>query len=144
VTATFYVDIYSVDFDGPGIDPILKLTNSMTFSPNASGTVSHTTPPFTDGQWSGGISIDIENALVNADVDFSLGATFVSVTLDNRLVAYSSATGTTSFIDKKDLSGFSITVVPEPSTAALGLLGLLGVFGALKLRVSKSAGNPRI
>lgn len=136
VTAVFYIDIYAVDFAGPGTSPLVSLTNSMTFSPNPDGTILHT-PVFTQGQWSGGVSIDINDALVQAGVDFEMGATLLSVTLDNTLVAYSSADGTTSFIDKKDFKGFSITVVPEPSSIALALLSL----GGLGLRIFRNRNN---
>lgn len=126
VSAAFFIDILEVD--GVAINPI-GLTLNMLFNPNASGTfdlVGAGGPPLASGIWTGSIVVDLDNALTVANVPFGLGATKVSVALDNTLTAISEET-TQAFIAKKDAKGLSITVVPEPTTVALAFLGLAGL-----------------
>ncbi|MCU0772161.1 MAG: PEP-CTERM sorting domain-containing protein [Verrucomicrobia bacterium] len=130
VTAIFFIDI--VEVDGIAIDPV-KLIKSMTFTPAASGSFS--LPTYSVGPWTGSLSVDLENELVTRGTQFSLGATKVKVDLDNNLATVSES-GTSAFIDKKDFSGFSLTVVPEPTSLSLMLLGLIGL-GAIGLRSRK-------
>jgi hypothetical protein len=122
ITASFFITIFEVD--NLVVTPV-NLTLSMLFSPNSSGTFTLTGaggPPLATGNWSGSMSVDLDNALTLAGVPYILGATKVSVALDNTLTALSEA-GTHAYIGKKDFKGFSITVVPEPSTLALIGLG---------------------
>jgi hypothetical protein len=126
VSASFFIDILEVD--GVGINPV-PLTLNMLFSPNASGTFTLTGaggPPLATGNWSGSLSVDLDNALTLAGYSYIYGATKVSVALDNTLTAISEA-NTQAFIAKKDFKGLSITAVPEPSTYALIGLGALAL-----------------
>jgi hypothetical protein len=126
VSAYFYIDI--VEVDGLGINPVSLMLN-MIFSPNASGTFTLTGaggPPLATGTWSGSLSINLDNALTAENIPYILGATRVSVALDNTLTAISEA-NTSAFIDKKDFKGLSVTAVPEPSTLALAGLGMLAL-----------------
>jgi hypothetical protein len=123
ITASFLISILEVD--NVAITPI-NLTLNMLFSPNSSGTFTLTGdggPPLATGNWSGAMGINLDNALTAESVSYILGATKVSVALNNDLTALSEA-GTHAYIGKKDLQGLSITVIPEPSTLALAGLGL--------------------
>ena len=74
--------------------------------------------------WNGGINIDLDAVLANAGVNGS--ATRIAVNLDNTLTAFA-ADGATARIEKKDVDGLSITVIPEPGPALLMSLGLIGL-----------------
>lgn len=66
--------------------------------------------------WQGDVSVDVASAV--------FGATKATLSFDNDLTVYSEA-GTTSEIQKKPV--VVITVVPEPGTAILFGIGLLGL-----------------
>lgn len=53
-------------------------------------------------------------------------ATLVELSLANTLTAFAE-NGAQAFIEKKDIDGLAITVIPEPGTALLMLLGLSGL-----------------
>ena len=131
VTANFFIDVYEVD--GLAID-VVSTNVSMTFSPNVEGTFRLETDggggPLFTGVWSGSLMLDVDALLDSAGIEYAFGATKAAINLDNTLVAVSED-GTQSLIAKKDFKGFSITVVPEPSTL---LLGLLGAVGLLRMR----------
>jgi hypothetical protein len=60
---------------------------------------------------------------VNRNINFTLGATKVSVNLSNILTAMSEP-GTSSTISKKD-AGLTVDVnIPEPASACVALIGL--------------------
>lgn len=124
VSAEFIIEILEVD--NVVINPI-TLQPSMLFSPNPSGTF--TCPPFVSGPWSGSLAVDFDAVLTAANFSYTLGATKVAVVFDNTLTAQSEP-NSRAFIAKKDTKGLSITVIPEPTTFALALLGLggLGLF----------------
>lgn len=126
-TARIFLDISEVD--GVPISEI-NYSTSMTFTPNG-GTFKLGTHggggPLYQTIWDGVVDVDINQILTDAGVPFVKGATFVSVNLDNTLVA-SSQNGTTSFIAKKDADGVTITTnLPEPSSMLLALLGAGGL-----------------
>jgi hypothetical protein len=73
--------------------------------------------------WTGSASIDVASSVPNA--------TNVTVSFDNDMFAASEA-GTTSLIQKKVGGPISITVVPEPGSAALVGGGLLAILAALR------------
>ncbi len=132
VSASFFISILEVD--NTAINPV-DLTLSMIFSPNGSGTfdlVGAGGPPFASGVWTGSLAVDLDGALVAGSIPFSLGATRVSVALDNTLTG-NSESNTSAFIAKKDAKGLSITVVPEPTAFTLTFLGLAGL-GAMTIR----------
>ena len=140
VTATLFVDVFEVD--GAPINTIAGIY-SMTFTPS-NGDFQLSNPidnpgalPGIGGPWNGGVSIDIDQLLTDESVEFVNGATKVGVVIDNTLLAVSQD-GTTAEIRKKDFKGLSITVVPEPTTAALGMLGLLGLLAAARGRTRVS------
>ncbi len=137
VSAAFFIDILEVD--GVAINPV-GLTLNMLFSPNANGTfdlVGAGGPPLASGIWTGSIIVDLDSALTQANVPYGLGATKVSVALDNTLTAISEQT-TQAFIAKKDAKGLSITVVPEPTSVALAFLGLVGMSLTMRRRSNQA------
>jgi len=127
ITATFFVEVYEVD--GIGIDKV-STNVTMTFTPNADGTFALGTDggggPLYQGIWTGCVEIDVTSLLDESNIDYIFGATKVSVDLDNTLVALSEA-GTQAFIAKKDFSGFSVTVIPEPNSIFLISMSLSGL-----------------
>lgn len=129
VSAFFFVDI--VEVDGVSITPI-QIVTSMTFTPSDGDwdLLNDGPGPLVNGTWSGSVDVDVKQALLDAGVSFTNGATKVSVALDNTLTTLSEA-GTSAFIAKKDFKGLSVTAMPEPTTAALLLFG---VFAALRRR----------
>jgi hypothetical protein len=73
--------------------------------------------------WSGGLSIDLNQALADEGLSYNLGVTEFDYVMNNQLLAFSEP-GTIAFISKK---GFGISLetrVPEPSTFTLVLGGL--------------------
>jgi hypothetical protein len=76
--------------------------------------------------WTGMDAVDIEAILLNRKVDFEHGATALDFIMDNQLFAISEE-GTFAFIDKKRIDiDLETEMLPEPATALLVLLGLLG------------------
>jgi hypothetical protein len=131
VTGVGVLNILAVD--GVGITPIAVPIN-LAFTPSG-GTYGLATdggggPLFSSG-WSGSWLKNIEQELINNSVPYTLGATKVSINLDNTLTALSEA-GTFALIAKKDFGGVSITVnIPEPATWLLvSLCGVLAAAGS--------------
>ena len=134
VSAVGILNISEVDF--VGINTI-SVPFALTFSPSG-GTYFLGTDgaggPFFHTQWAGSLQVDVA-AILTANgypVPPHGGATKLTINLDNTLVAVSE-NGTSSLIAKKDFGGLTITVnepggpfIPEPSTALLAGLGLLG------------------
>lgn len=130
VTGIGVLNILAVD--GVGIAPIAVPIN-LVFSPSG-GTYGLATdggggPIFSSG-WSGSWLKNVEQVLIDNNVAYNLGATKVSINLDNTLTALSEA-GTFALIAKKDFGGVSITVnIPEPATWILiSVCGLVAAAG---------------
>jgi hypothetical protein len=137
VTGTGVLNISMVD--GIGIN-VISVPFAMTFSPSG-GTYGLLTDggggPLFHTFWSGGVLLDIDSILLANNVGFNLGATKISVNLDNTLTALSED-GTFSLIAKKEFGGLSITTnIPEPATFALVGIAVLG------LVVSRRPGSRR-
>jgi len=132
VTAVGLIDIHEVD--GVGIDTITR-PFALAFTPSG-GTFGQLTDggggPLLNGNWSGFLSININQILTEENEPFILGATKITINLDNSLSALSEA-GTSSLIAKKSFGGLSVTVnVPEPTTLVLG--GMVLAMGLLRRR----------
>jgi len=84
--------------------------------------------------WVLGDDIDLNAILANNGITPSLGVTKVTVALNDTL-ATSANLGSTSFIDKKF---FGVNVVPEPSTGAMGMLGLVMGLSMMRRRNNQS------
>ncbi len=82
--------------------------------------------------WTGGQFFDITQGLIDRGYTVGLGATKISVNLDNLLYAQSEPLAG-AFIDKKDFGGLTVTVnvpggeIPEPTSIVLVALGLVGI-----------------
>ena len=119
VTATVFIDIFEVN--GVSINNIsaqaqMVFNNSGQFETNDEGTGTHI--------WTGALNIDLDQILADAGV--SGQATLVELNLNNTLIAFAES-GASARIEKKDIDGLAITVVPEPGTAILMGLGLIGL-----------------
>ena len=120
VTAVGVLNVLAVD--GVGLFPTtISVPFSLTFTPSGTfglvsdGGASAPFPFFSD--WSGFLSKNIEQILIDNSVSYTLGATQISVNLDNTLTAQSE-NGTVALIAKKEFGGLSVTVetIPEPAT----------------------------
>ena len=119
VSATVFVDIFEID--GVTVNNIngnaqMVFTNGGQFESNDEGVGTHI--------WTGSLLIDLDQIIANAGG--SGRATRVQLNLDNTLVAFA-ASGASARIEKKDIDGLAITIVPEPGTALLMGLGLAGL-----------------
>jgi hypothetical protein len=131
--------LFSPPTSAPG-DPVAP--NDPNFAPGnypagTSGTFRLVSDgPLSSEAWSGGETLNISQILTNHGIPFVLGATWVSVDLDNGLTAQSEA-GTIALIEKKDFGGLAVTVnmpgqgggpnSPEPTSLVLAGLGFGGL-----------------
>jgi PEP-CTERM motif len=132
VTANGTIKINAVD--GAAITPITRPI-SLSFTPSG-GTYGLASDggglPIYHTQWTGSLTVNLPQILTNASVPFAFGATNISVDLVNLLTARSQA-GTDALMNKHDFGGLSITaVVPEPASALLFAMGLVGCLAARK------------
>jgi hypothetical protein len=119
VTALGVLNINEVD--GIGIATI-SAPIALTFTPSG-GTFGLLSDggggPIFNSNWSGSWSQDVEQLLIDNGVPYTLGATKISINLDNTLTALSQ-NGTSSLIAKKHFGGLSVTVnIPEPTSLVL-------------------------
>ena len=133
-----YVFVTILEVDGTPINAVGDGAY-MTFTPHAGeyrlGTHGGGGPFYTTA-WSGGLTLNINQILVDNGVSFIDGATLVQINLDNTLLA-TSENGTQSFIAKKAVGGVAFVIetepIPEPSSALLALVGC-GLVGGFRLR----------
>lgn len=83
--------------------------------------------------WEGTVAFDLNQRLLDEGISFNLGATSIGVELNNIMAAQSEA-GSIATIAKKDFQAFSVSIVPEPSTIGLVLLGLVAAAHARRRR----------
>jgi len=119
VTATVFVDIFEIDNVSVNNN---NANAQMTFSQNGQYETTDEGPG--THIWTGSLLIDLD-AIIAANGGTGR-ATRVQLNLNNTLIAYA-ASGAAARIEKKDVDGLAITVVPEPGTAILMGLGLLGL-----------------
>lgn len=113
VVGDVFVDV--LEIDGA---PVNGLNGNAQMAFNQGGQYT------TSGIWSGFLSIDIDSVI--AAGGGSGRATLVRISLANTLTAFAED-GASARIEKKDIDGLAITVVPEPGTALLMGLGLFGL-----------------
>lgn len=116
VTADVFIDVLEVN--GSAVAGV-SASSAMVFTSGGDYTLADEG----DGlhAWSGNLTVDLDAVLASYAINGS--ATLVEISIANTLTATSS-TGAIASIEKKDVSGLSITVVPEPGTALLLGLGL--------------------
>lgn len=119
VSADVFVDV--LELNGTSINN-LNLTTQMNFS--SSGDFSTTTDGSGTHLWTGFLGLDIDQLI--ADAGLTGNATLVEVSLSNTLTAFAES-GASARIEKKDIDGLAIKVIPEPGTSLLMGLGLAGL-----------------
>jgi hypothetical protein len=119
VTATVFVDIFQingVNVNNINGNAVMVFTQNGQYESDDEGYGTHI--------WTGSLLIDIDQII--ADAGATGQATRIQLNLDNTLTAFG-ASGATARIEKKDIDGLAITVVPEPGTALLLGLGLVAL-----------------
>jgi hypothetical protein len=119
VTANVFIDVLEVNgnpVNGLNANAVMVFTNGGQYETNDEGTGTHL--------WNGFLSLDVDSVI--AAGGGAGQATLVHISLANTLTAYAES-GAAARIEKKDIDGLAITVVPEPGTALLLGLGLLGL-----------------
>ena len=119
VTANVFIDVLEIDnlpVNSVNANAAMVFTNGGAFEHNDEGYGTHL--------WSGQLLVDLPTVIANAGATGQ--ATLIEISLSNTLTAYNES-GATARIEKKDVDGLAITIVPEPGTALLMGLGLAGL-----------------
>jgi hypothetical protein len=145
VGAVGMINILAID--GNTLNNVVKIPLSLVFTPlTATGNqgtfqlVADAGLGLSSLPWAGSQSVNLNQAITNAGITFTKGATLISVDLDNGLIAQSEL-GTLALIDKKDFGGVSITIngggggpdTPEPTSVVLACLGFWGLVGIRRM-----------
>jgi hypothetical protein len=124
VSAIGFIQVHDVDGVGINVQTI-QMDMPFNFGVGGNGTWRLGTEGSVNGfLWTGSMLFDINQELANRGINFNLGATKISVSLDNLLLAQSEPQSG-AFIDKKN---FELTVevnIPEPTTVFLGAIALM-------------------
>jgi len=119
VVADIFIDV--LEIDGVAVNSV-NANASMIFTQN--GEYESDDEGYGAHVWSGSLLLDVDAVIFDAG---EVGrATLVGISMSNTLTAFADG-GATARIEKKDIDGLAITVVPEPGTALLVGLGLLGL-----------------
>ncbi|HPG26422.1 MAG TPA: PEP-CTERM sorting domain-containing protein [Myxococcota bacterium] len=119
VVGDVFIDILELDgvsVSGINASASMAFTSGGTFDTLIEGSGTHI--------WTGLLALDVDAVIAAAGQ--SGKATLVEISLANTLTAYAE-NGAVAFIEKKDIDGLAVTVVPEPGTALLMGLGLTGL-----------------
>lgn len=126
VVANVFIDILELDgvsVSGINANAAMVFTADGSFATDVEGSGNYV--------WDGLLSLDVNQVIANAG---GIGnATLVEISLANTLTAYAE-NGALAFIEKKDIDGLAITVVPEPGPAILMGLGLAGLTAVSRRR----------
>jgi len=123
VAAGLFMQATITEVDGLAVAPIIVSTS-------ASLSWDLLLNPGVSQGWNLGASVDLEQAIVDAGLVFNLGVTKVDVFLNNTLLAISEPS-TAAFIAKKDFV-VDVSIVPEPTAAALALMAFLGLGAVIR------------
>ena len=116
--------------DGAAVTPVSG-SDSLSFTPNA-GSYSLPSDLGTGILWDGELTVDVAGFAVANGITGRV--TKVEFSIDNTL-SVSASDGGSASIFKKDFNGVVIEApVPEPSSASLSLLGLLGMAACMRKR----------
>lgn len=129
VVGNVFIDVQEVNgvpVNGLNENAQMVFTRSGQYESNDEGVGTHI--------WSGFLSIDV-NSVIAGDGG-SGQATRVQISLANTLTAYA-ASGAAARIEKKDIDGLAITVIPEPGTALMLGLGLFGLAASGRNRAQR-------
>lgn len=119
VSATVFVDIF--ELNGVSVNNI-NANAQMVFTRNGQYETTDEGPG--SYIWTGSLLIDLDQIIASKG---GVGrATLVGINLNNTLAAFAQS-GATARIEKKDFDGLAITIVPEPTTALMMALGLVGL-----------------
>jgi hypothetical protein len=121
VVANVFIDVLEVNgvsVNGLNANASMVFTRNGQYETNDEGVGTFI--------WTGALSLDV-NSVIAANGG-SGKATLVGISLSNTLTAYAES-GAAARIEKKDIDGLAVTVVPEPGTALLMGLGLVGLAG---------------
>jgi hypothetical protein len=120
VALSLFLRIYAVNgvslFPGPigvNVNGVFTPSGGAYYLPGDSGL---------NKIWTGSVSVDVDALLASHSIPGH--ATLISIDLDNGLYS-ASEPGTVSHIKKKDISGVTITVLPEPASLVLLMLAAM-------------------
>ena len=129
VAANIFIDI--LEIDGIAVNNI-NANDTMVFTNGGSFIRSHAADGVgtSGGAWTGLLNIDLDAIIAGAGATGN--ATRVTLNINNTLTAFAGdglggPGAALAFIEKKDFDGLAVTVVPEPGTALLMGLGLVGL-----------------
>ncbi len=129
VVADVFIDVLEIDgnaVNGINANAQMVFTNGGQYESNDEGTGTHL--------WTGFLSLDVDSVIAGASATGN--ATLVRISLANTITAFAES-GAAARIEKKDIDGLAITVVPEPGTALLMGLGLLGLSASNRRSVKR-------
>lgn len=139
IGANFSIDIYEVDGQ-PAVIPNVQIPLD-TITPDANGWFDmYSHGPSSAKPWTGSVYIDFNQILIDQGYSFTDGVTHAYVALNNVLTTSSKidelGNYSTSTIQKKDASGFSVTadVIPEPASLVL-IMGTTSLFMFIRRRL---------
>ena len=119
VVANVVIDVFEIDgvsVGGVNGNAAMVFTNGGTFDTD--------NDPNGVQVWTGLLALDVDAVIANAGE--SGKATLVQISLSNELTAFAE-NGAEAMIEKKDIDGLAITVIPEPGTALLLGLGVMAL-----------------
>ena len=119
VVANVFVDVLEVNgvpINGLNANAQMVFTQNGQYETTDEGVGTHI--------WTGFLSINVNSVIAAGGGGGQ--ATLVRISLANTLTAFAGS-GASARIEKKDIDGLAITVIPEPGTALLTGLGLFGL-----------------